>query len=450
MKSVTRGSCPPPPATLFSTPRTLTFLSVVLVLIGYHANVFSGASAAREHAGEYSQEQNTKTGIVAVAAVFLGYCVAHGPNTSMVRPHPAVWRAVHGVLVLYALLLVYLVFQDVDDARAFMRHLHPSLGVEINYRTYASDCRLLVEKQPGGGLALNWQGIKSTLLDEFVPAHLIGWWAKALVLRNHFILWVISIGFELLELSLGHMLPNFNECWYDSWVLDVAVCNLIGITLGMATVRWMDCKYERYNWQGLSELKGLGAKARRSLAQLGPYTWDKFQWCQFRSPKRFLQTLFIIVVGLAFELNVFFLKYSLWIPPTNPLITYRLVLWFLMALPAVREWYEYMEGTEAAGAAAMKLGPFAWIAVATVCLETMISIKFGHGLYPRSCPRSVRLAWGIGGGVGAAGFLVWLAVDAWRRRRSSGGHRKEGWAMEQDGEGHSNEKCCSPSGGGAQ
>eukprot|EP00983_Pelagomonas_calceolata_P071656 1151352-Pelagomonas_calceolata.AAC.1 len=45
----------------------------------------------------------------------------------------------------------------------------------------------------------------------------------------------------------------------------------------------------RYNWQGLSELKGLGAKARRSLAQLGPYTWDKFQWCQFRSPKRFLQ-----------------------------------------------------------------------------------------------------------------------------------------------------------------
>jgi len=35
------------------------------------------------------------------------------------------------------------------------------------------------------------------------------------------------------------------------------------------------------------------------------------------------QTLFIVVVGLAFELNVFFLKYALWIPPTNPLTTYR-------------------------------------------------------------------------------------------------------------------------------
>jgi phosphatidylserine synthase 2 len=38
-----------------------------------------------------------------------------------------------------------------------------------------------------------------------------------------------------------------------------------------------------------------------------------------------LQTLFVVVMGLAFELNVFFLKYALWIPPTNPLNTYRFV-----------------------------------------------------------------------------------------------------------------------------
>jgi hypothetical protein len=27
---------------------------------------------------------------------------------------------------------------------------------------------------------------------------------------------------------LQHMLPNFNECWWDSWVLDVAICNSLG------------------------------------------------------------------------------------------------------------------------------------------------------------------------------------------------------------------------------
>jgi len=32
----------------------------------------------------------------------------------------------------------------------------------------------------------------------------------------------------LLVLVLQHMLPNFNECWWDSWVLDVLICNSLG------------------------------------------------------------------------------------------------------------------------------------------------------------------------------------------------------------------------------
>lgn len=51
---------------------------------------------------------------------------------------------------------------------------------------------------------------------------------QALIIRDYPLLWVLSIGFELMELTFQHMLPNFNECWWDSWVLDVAVCNFIG------------------------------------------------------------------------------------------------------------------------------------------------------------------------------------------------------------------------------
>lgn len=40
-----------------------------------------------------------------------GYSTVQGPSTSMVRPHPAVWRLVHGVVVSYLLLLVWLLFQ---------------------------------------------------------------------------------------------------------------------------------------------------------------------------------------------------------------------------------------------------------------------------------------------------------------------------------------------------
>ncbi len=73
------------------------------------------------------------------------------------------------------------------------------------------------------------------------------------------------------------------------------------------------------------------------------------------------------------QVNVFFLKYALWIPPTNPLNTYRLLLWFLCALPGIREYYEFIEavcpqGNAAAAAAEQrrftKLGVFAWLAIA--------------------------------------------------------------------------------------
>lgn len=50
-----------------------------------------------------------------------GYSVVQGPRTSMVRPHPAVWRLVHGVAVLYVMALVWLLFQTVHDARQALK-----------------------------------------------------------------------------------------------------------------------------------------------------------------------------------------------------------------------------------------------------------------------------------------------------------------------------------------
>lgn len=47
--------------------------------------------------------------------------MVQGPPTPLVRPHPAVWRLVHGLMVVYLLLMVFLLFQTVDDARQFLR-----------------------------------------------------------------------------------------------------------------------------------------------------------------------------------------------------------------------------------------------------------------------------------------------------------------------------------------
>lgn len=60
---------------------------------------------------------------------------------------------------------------------------------------------------------------------------------------------IISVMFEFLEYSLEHQLPNFSECWWDHWIMDVLVCNGLGIYCGMKTLEWLSLK--TYKWQGL-------------------------------------------------------------------------------------------------------------------------------------------------------------------------------------------------------
>uniref|UniRef100_A0A804MQA4 CDP-diacylglycerol--serine O-phosphatidyltransferase n=1 Tax=Zea mays TaxID=4577 RepID=A0A804MQA4_MAIZE len=175
----------------------------------------------------------------------------------LIRPHPAVWRLVHGLAVVYLVALTFLLFQNRDDARQFMKLLHPDLGVELPERSYGADCRLYVPENPKN----KFINIYETLFDEFVVAHILGWFGKAVMIRNQLLLWVLSIGFELMELTFRHMLPNFNECWWDSIILDILICNWFGIWAGMHTVRYFDGK--TYEWVGLSRQRSIMGKVGR-------------------------------------------------------------------------------------------------------------------------------------------------------------------------------------------
>ncbi len=60
----------------------------------------------------------------------------------------------------------------------------------------------------------------------------------------------MSIVWELLEYSLKFQLANFAECWWDSWLLDVLICNGSGIILGMLTCHFLEIK--KYHWETLA------------------------------------------------------------------------------------------------------------------------------------------------------------------------------------------------------
>nr|GMD70355.1 CDP-diacylglycerol--serine O-phosphatidyltransferase 1-like isoform X1 [Ipomoea batatas] len=185
-----------------------------------------------------------------------------------------------------------------DDARQFMKYLHPDLGVELPERSYGADCRIYVPENP-------------------------------------------TNRFKNVYLTFRHMLPNFNECWWDSIVLDILICNWFGIWAGMRTVRYFDGR--TYEWVGISQQPNIIGKVKRTLGQFTPAHWDKDEWHPLLGPWRFLQVLSLCVVFLTVELNTFFLKFCLWVPPQNPLIIYRLVLWWLIAIPTIREYNSYLQ-----------------------------------------------------------------------------------------------------------
>jgi len=57
-----------------------------------------------------------------------------------IRPHPAFWRVVLGANLLYELALVFLLFQDLNSARAMMTYLDPNLGRPLPEKSYAENC----------------------------------------------------------------------------------------------------------------------------------------------------------------------------------------------------------------------------------------------------------------------------------------------------------------------
>nr|CAH8833185.1 unnamed protein product [Trichobilharzia regenti] len=86
--------------------------------------------------GNYSSEYNMKRGISAVIMVFLLFGVVHTPDGPFLRPHPAFWRFVLCLSILYELILVFLLFQSVDDARQWLRYLDLELGKPLEEKDY--------------------------------------------------------------------------------------------------------------------------------------------------------------------------------------------------------------------------------------------------------------------------------------------------------------------------
>lgn len=244
----------------------------------------------------------------------------------------------------------------------------------------------------------------------------------------------------------------FLRCTYHQQViLDVLICNNIGIIVGMLTCRYLFrmkacmpaqmvlpmtcCETDRlrlfpsqeFNWTGLWATKQ--GKIVRSFV---PTSFDEYRWEVLSSWKRFVSVL-LLCIAVRFltlipehmrtpllnsivpqvsiiELNAFYLKYILWVPPPHPLNIIRLSLWMFMGLPALREYYQFVSDPYVLAPGGRvwtqqtrsflsrkckKMGSMTWLCTLVFCTEGLICIKFGRGLFPNPTPPEVFWPWVI-------------------------------------------------------
>eukprot|EP00096_Caligus_rogercresseyi_P010772 TRINITY_DN4020_c0_g1_i1.p1 TRINITY_DN4020_c0_g1~~TRINITY_DN4020_c0_g1_i1.p1 ORF type:complete len:457 (+),score=134.28 TRINITY_DN4020_c0_g1_i1:64-1434(+) len=326
-------------------------------------------------------EFNSRRGLLAAAYFWVALGLTIMPDGPFLRPHPALWRLAFAVSIAYELILIFILFQTPSDARKLLKYLDEDLGEPIPEKDYGGNCLIYDPQVPENP----YHNIKEKV-DVFIFAHFFGYWCKTLIFRDWWLSSVISVMFEFLEYSLEHQLPNFSECWWDHWILDVLICNGGGTILGLLTLRYLAMK--EYNWRGLWDIPTYRGKIKRIIAQFSPRGWIEFTWNPLSSLERWLAVLGIIAMFLVTELNTFYLKFVLWFPPEHWLNFVRLFFILLWGAVCLRETFQLLDDPECD-----KLGRQSWVLLAVISTELLVCLKFGWGTMTKPIPQSIVLWW---------------------------------------------------------
>ena len=318
-------------------PRTLQFLFSMFSFISVIAYWYHQSRAEKRQVSHpmSSNAFDVQQGLCFVILFVLGYFVTQSRDGVLIRPHPAVWRFVHGMGIVYVMLLLAMLPFQPKDMREMLRTLiSPSLGnVSVN-TDYGVDCRF------------TWTNFSTQFFEFFTLSHMLGYVVKALVYRDWLLLLTHSVLFELIEISFAHLLPNFNECWWDHFILDVFGANLLGSFIGMKLVTILEQRGgKQVEWErmpALQHLRGAQRKARRILLQFTPLTWDANKWELTHNSTHFMAAVIVVCCGLSVETCIFFLKYFLWVEMSNRYVFVIMATKAALTAHAYREWYVYI------------------------------------------------------------------------------------------------------------
>ncbi|XP_017844012.2 phosphatidylserine synthase 1 isoform X2 [Drosophila busckii] len=354
----------------FYKPHTITLLAVSILAGMYFAFVRN----------ESNLDDNLWSGLCCIVFFFLIISVIAFPNGPFTRPHPAVWRILFGCSVLYLLMLQFLMFQNYPTIRNIFYWLDPKL----------KNFQIDMEKEYGVNCSdVSWDRVKGHL-DVFAWGHFLGWAFKAILIRHMGILWAISVMWEITEITFAHLLPNFIECWWDALILDVIICNGLGIWVGLKICQILEMR--EYKWASIKDISTTTGKIKRAMLQFTPESWSAIRWLDPKSTAmRFAAVIQLVIFWQVTELNTFFLKHIFEMPPDHFIVIGRLVFIGLFVAPSVRQYYVYVTDTRC-----KRVGTQCWVYGAIMVSEAILCIKNGKELFERTQ---------------AINIVIWLTVQ---------------------------------------
>lgn len=176
-------------------------------------------------------------------------------------------------------------------------------------------------------------------------------------------------------MAFAHLLPNFIECWWDALILDVLVCNGLGIWCGLKFCKLIEMR--EYKWVSIRDISTTTGKIKRAMLQFTPESLTSVRWLD---PKctwmRFFAVYQLVIFWQVTELNTFFLKHIFEMPPSHPFVIARLILVGLFVAPSVRQYYIYITDPRC-----KRVGTQCWVYGGIMFSEAVLCIKNGRELF---------------------------------------------------------------------
>lgn len=309
------------------------------------------------------------------------------PNPKRYKNYSRIFfKLISSLTFVYFLNLCFMILLDNETLKYLLILIDPNLSEKIEERDYSQSCDFYTPDNKSS----NFANVVDTL-DIFIISHLFGWLGKSMIFRNHFMTWMMSVGFEVYEFSLKHLLPNFHECWWDHLFLDLFGCNLLGIFIGFVFMKKFNMRSYHWFYEPTEKTREMSyfKQFKYCFSNVEDFVKEK-KWNFLASPINFLSVLSLLILSSVLDLSNFFNKSILNIPASHNLLIMRVNTIGFFSLLYSSEFYDYIRNNDI-----HKKIPFSIkLGLLITFSEILLFIKnVDMEFFAPACPLWIKIAW---------------------------------------------------------